>query len=1101
MLFNISIAQRFELLDPSETAVDFVNQIEDTKDHNILIYSNYYGGAGVGVGDFNQDGLQDLFFAGNLVDDKLYYNKGAFQFEDGTLNSGINAQDGWSSGVVVADFNQDGWLDIYVTRELYDEDADKRRNKLYINQGRVENEFGVKFKESAKSYGLDSDQRTRHAGVIDYNMDGLLDILLLNQPPNPGNYSAYQGTNLFKEEWAPRLMKNTGNGRFVDVTKQAGLLIPCYPNSMAITDYNKDGLVDIYISNDYEAPDFLYENQGNGRFKEVLKDKLNHISYYAMGVDIADINNDLWPDIMTLDMVAEDNFRSKSNMSGMDVKSFEKIVNQGGHYQYMYNAVHLNNQGESFSDIAQITGMSSTDWSWSNLLADFDNDGLKDVYITNGLLRDIRNTDADKNFAKYVQKFIKKYLAENPNQGDIQLLDILPLQEALNILPSVKLENYTYRNKGNLAFEKIGDSWGLSEVSFSNGSAYADLDNDGDLDIIVNNINDPAFIYRNNTREFNDGKSNFIQVEFQAKNAISLIGSTVELEMKSGTTQLYQLNPVRGMYSSSQLIAHFGVGSETEIRSLKLVLPNGDAYPIRGVKINQKHSFQLPELYDQVRSNVESNTIFKKEPLEYFRHEENNFDDYEKQVLLPHRMSTLGPATAVGDINQDGLEDVFIGGSAGFEAKLFTQTVSGSFVEDTNNDFSNSLEQEDINAIFLDIDGDEDLDLYVVSGGNEYPPQSIFYQDQVYLNSNGLFTLDEDVLPKFRESGSVVKPFDMDQDGDLDLFVGGRLQPWSYPSPTSSRILENQGGKYIDVTSKKARDLGLIGMVTDAEWTDFDRDGDIDILLVGEWMSIILLENDGSKFVKKNVLDHALGWWNSISVIDVDNDGKQEYLLGNLGLNYKYKATKDEPFEVHYGDFDENGSKDIVLSYYNFGEQFPLRGRSCSSQQVPQVAEAFPTYNEFASSKLIDVYSQSALEEALHYKAETFASAILKQDDTGEWLFEKLPNYLQLSSINDIYVEDFDQDGFSDILVTGNNYYSEIETPRNDAGISYYVKNIAGKSWEVIPSNVSGIMSDGNVKNIIKINGKEGRYMFVVNNDMFDIYTFNKQNKKLIIRE
>ena len=499
--------QLFKLLPPESTNVRFENTITDEKDHNILMYSNYYGGAGVGVGDFNKDGLVDLFFAGNLVSDEIYFNLGDLKFQQTNTESGIMDNGGWSSGVVVADVNNDGWTDIYVTRELYDERPDLRKNLLYINTGKTfdlgKGKTGVRFEEKAAEYGLDNGERTRHAGFLDYDNDGWLDIFLLNQPPNPGNYSDFFGVDLMQEKWSPRLFCNNGNGSFSDVSKQSGVLKPGYANSMVATDVNKDGWTDIYLCNDYEAPDRLYLNQGDGTFEDVLPQQMNHISYYAMGVDAADVNNDGWQDLMTLDMVAEDNFRLKANMSGMNPKSFWKVVENGGHYQYMFNAVHLNNAGKNFSDIAQLTGMSNTDWSWSNLVADFDNDGWKDVFVTNGLLRDIRNSDAAKTFPKYVQSTINEFIKNNPNAGDVHIFDILDLEEALDLLPSVPLKNYAYRNNGDLTFDKKTDEWGLSEKTFSNGSAYADLDNDGDKDMVISQ--DFRILFLDNL----DGKGRF----------------------------------------------------------------------------------------------------------------------------------------------------------------------------------------------------------------------------------------------------------------------------------------------------------------------------------------------------------------------------------------------------------------------------------------------------------------------------------------------------------------------------------------------------------------------------------------------------------------
>ncbi|MEM6967019.1 MAG: CRTAC1 family protein, partial [Bacteroidota bacterium] len=568
----------FRLLPPESTNVNFQNTVTDKKEHNILMYSNYYGGGGVGVGDFNKDGLPDLFFAGNLVADEIYFNLGDLKFQQANVAAGITDNGGWSSGVVIADINNDGWDDIYVTRELYDDQPDLRKNLLYINTGKMfdlgNGKKGVRFEEKAAEYGLDNSERTRHAGFLDYDNDGWLDLFLLNQPPNPGNYSDFYGTNLMQEKWAPRLLRNNTNGTFTDVTKQAGILIPGYANSMVATDVNKDGWTDIFLTNDYESPDRLYLNNGDGTFKDILQAQINHTSFYAMGVDAADINNDGWQDVMTLDMVAEDNFRLKANMSGMNPQAFFDVVNNGGHYQYMFNALHLNNDGKNFSDIAQMTGMSNTDWSWSNLIADFDNDGWKDVFVTNGLLRDIRNSDAAKTFPKYVRKTINEFIEKNPNAGEVHIFDILDLDKALDLLPSVPLQNYIYKNNGDLTFSKKIEAWGLEEETFSNGSAYADLDNDGDLDLIINNINAPAFIYENQSSNLN--RNNWIEVQLiDNQTHTPLYGSKISIELANGAQQFWELTNVRGMYSTSENIAHFGLGKTNRIKAISIILPNG----------------------------------------------------------------------------------------------------------------------------------------------------------------------------------------------------------------------------------------------------------------------------------------------------------------------------------------------------------------------------------------------------------------------------------------------------------------------------------------------------------------------------------------------
>ncbi|MEM6380061.1 MAG: CRTAC1 family protein, partial [Bacteroidota bacterium] len=613
----------FTLKQPNETGVDFNNQVQDKKEHNIQIYSNYYGGGGVGIGDFNRDGLPDLFFAGNLVPDELYLNKGNLQFTKSTEAAGIEDNGGWSSGVLVADVNGDQWPDIYVTRELYDDKPDLRKNKLYINQ-----QDGT-FKEQSAHYGLDDDGRTRHATFLDYDRDGDLDLFLLNQPPNPGNYSSLFGENLKKEEYAMRLYRNDGT-KFVDVSKEAGVHKAAYPNSVTASDLNNDGWTDLYIANDYEAPDFLLINQKDGTFKEEIKAATRHISFYSMGVDAADINNDGWLDVMVLDMVAEDNFRLKANMSAMNPAAFWKVVADGGHYQYMFNSLHLNQGVDQkgqliLSDIAQMANMPSTDWSWSNLFADLDNDGYKDIYITNGLLRDIRNSDAAKTFPKYVEKTINEWVAKNPNAGDVSIWDILDLDEAMKLIPSEKLKNYVYQNNGDLTFTKKQEDWGLNNASFSNGSAYADLDLDGDLDLVVNNINEPAFIYENNARQ--SGSNNYLRIALEnSKNTSTLLGARVKINYDQ-TSQWHELTNVRGMYSTSEQVVHFGLNQTDKIEEVIVTWPDQSETILKNVKANQLITIDFAKAKKTASSKVEAQTpLFVETDLKIdFKHRENDF--------------------------------------------------------------------------------------------------------------------------------------------------------------------------------------------------------------------------------------------------------------------------------------------------------------------------------------------------------------------------------------------------------------------------------------------------------------------------------------------
>jgi hypothetical protein len=1071
----------FTLLMSDETGIDFNNRINDDKDKNIFAYANFYGGAGVGVGDFNNDGLQDIFFAGNMVPDKLYLNKGNLTFQDITEQSGIKNLDGWSTGVTVADINNDGLLDIYVSRELYDEHPDWRRNLLYLNKG------DGTFEEKAKEFQIANTERTRHATFLDYDKDGKLDLFLLTQPPNPGSLSQYHNSdNLLIPEYSLKLYKNNGDS-FEDVTEVAGLNKTGFPNAVSASDLNNDGWTDLYIANDFYAPDFLFLNNQDGTFTSMEKSALKQTSYYSMGVDVADINNDQNLDIFVLDMVSEDNFRLKSNMSGMNIGSFWKVVEDGGGYQYMYNTLQLNNGNGTFSNIAQFSGMAATDWSWSNLIADFDNDGLKDTYVTNGLLRDIRNTDADKNVANYINTTRANWVKNNPKVKNIKSIwDVVDLDKAVNMLPSQPLKNYAYKNKGNLEFENSSSEWGLDNESFSNGSSYADLDNDGDLELIVNNINSEAFIYRNNSEKHQD--RNYLRIRLTDPEHKPTFGTRVQVYSDQGIQTLESTN-VRGIYSTSESTLHFGLSELTKVDSISILWPNGNKTVRKNIEANQfleisSNDSEIPS----GKTKESTNYLFTDRTSSFpakFEHQENSFDDFEKQILLPHKLSQFGPALAGADVNNDGLEDFYIGGATHQSATLFIQQKNGDFKKGQPDFWLKEAGYEDVDAIFVDINNDGFKDLYVVSGGNEYPKNDFHYTDRLYLNNgDGTFKKGA-ILNASRISGSMVKSADYDGDGDFDLFVGGRHTPQQYPNPSSSMILINDNGQLSNATESLSPQLLDIGMVTDAIWSDYDNDNDLDLIVVGEWMPITIFANTDGHLAKIEIenFNTSYGWWFSIEQGDFDNDGDMDYIAGNLGLNYKYKTSSEKPFDVYYNDFDANGNSDIVLGYYNKEKHYPLRGFSCSSEQIPDLKKKIIKYDAFASMEIEDVYGEEKLKNSLHYHTDTFASVYVENMGNGTFKIKDLPNMAQLSNLNDMLVRDFNADGALDVLAIGNLYVSEIETPRNDAGTGVLLLGDGKGHFTAKRGSEIGLFAAKDAKKIIALANGQKDYVLVGNND------------------
>lgn len=1065
-------APLFKRLSADSTGVNFSNQLPIIEQLNIINYEYFYNGGGVAIGDVNNDGLPDLYFTANLAPNKLYLNKGDMQFEDATRQAGVQGKATWATGVTMADVNQDGWLDIYVCRSGKFPGAGSRANELFINNG------DGTFTDQAEAYGLADAGTATQAAFFDFDRDGDLDVFLLNH-----NTESLYGQAMLPlrykrdEKTADRLYRNDG-GTYTDISRQAGLQSnPLgYGLGVGIGDLNQDGWPDIYVCNDFVEQDYLYINDRKGGFVESLKAMTKHTSNFSMGNDLADYNNDGLTDIMVADMVAEDNYRQKTNMAAMSTEQFYQAVNNGFHYQYMVNTLQLNNGNGTFSEAAQLAGISNTDWSWATLMADYDLDGWKDLFVTNGF----RLEHSNKDFINQRKQIGGDLDLNDPQQRMQHIKQLLPL------LPTGKVNNYIYQNEGNLHFTKRSADWGMDIPSWSNGAAYGDLDLDGDLDLVVNNVDMAAFIYQNQAMETRG--HHYLKVRFAGPNGNrNGIGAQVEI-LDEGRYQLYSHYLSRGYQSGVNPGIVLGLGRQSVIDRLRITWPDGKEQLLTGIKADQEIRVQ----YEEARLSAKAETTPAPLMVNHtpatdliIRHRENDYDDLSREVLLPHKMSQWGPALAVADVDGDGLDDIFAGGAKGQAAVLVLQKADGSFAPSTSQPWSGQKQGEDVDALFFDPDQDGDPDLYIVRGGNEVAEGDPLLQDLLYLNNGeGRFRLAANWLPALPYSGGRVLTGDYDADGDADLFVTGRQQPGKYPLPGRSLLLRNEGTGFTEVTDSLAPDLARIGMVTDARWLDADADGLMDLALVGEWMPLTIAYQRESGFELWQQ-EGSTGWWFSLASADLDQDGDQDLIAGNLGLNYKYKASAEEPFEIYAGDFDDNGKLDIVLGYYNSGELYPLRGRQCSAEQVNQIKEQFPTYADFGNATLEQVYGDN-LMEALHYKAQTFASGIFYNQGDGSFEQQPFTNRAQLSSINAILLEDVDRDGVDDLLMAGNLFVSEPETPRNDAGMGALLLAKGNGQFDWQDPRHSGFAAGGDVRQLKPINLADGsRGVLVANNNHF----------------
>lgn len=1081
---------QFRLVPASQSGVTFKNVLTPTVEFNILNYMYFYNGGGVAIADFNGDGLPDLYLTANQLDNKLYLNEGGMRFRDVTEAAGAQGLSGWATGVTTADVNDDGRLDIYVSY-VGDYLIYKGRNQLFINQGN--DAQGVpQFLDASADYGLDLVGFSTQSAFFDYDRDGDLDMFMLTHSLHEaGTFGRSTLRKTIHPLAGDRLLRND-NGRFVDVTVESGIYgsVLGYGLGLAISDVNLDGWPDIYVGNDFHENDYLYINQGNGKFVESIEQQMPHTSRFTMGVDCGDINNDAYPDVITMDMLpADPEILKKSGAEdAYDVYTYK--ANFGYHHQFARNNLQLNNRDSTFSDIALLAGVYATDWSWSALLADFDMDGYKDIFVSNG----IRRRPNDLDYINFISADSIRYrLQEIITEKDL---------DYINKMPELRIPNFMYRNNHDLTFEDKTSPWGLDAPSYSNGAAYGDLDNDGDLDLVINNVDDEAFIYENQAIQ-RDSKSagRYLQISFDgAQGNKSGIGAKVFL-YDSGVVQMQELYPTRGFQSAVDYVMTFGTPTSS-IDSMIVVWNSGACQRLSRVPTGQRltvHEREATQRYDYSQHHT-NRKLFTMEsgPEIPYRHRENNFVEFTREQLIPHMLSSEGPAAAVGDVNQDGLEDLFLGGGKWQEASVFAQQPNGKFVRLLQPDISRDSTYEDIDAVFFDADQDNDIDLLVVSGGNEFSGRSPYRNPRLYLNDGkGSFTRSGQFKDIFM-NGSTVALSDYDRDGDIDVFLGARSIPFNYGKLPDSYLLQNDGkGNFSDVTNTAAPALRRMAFVKHAVWCDVDGDKDDDLVVAAEWSPFIILYNDDAKLrpmaLEGSGLEQSNGWWNVVSPFDADNDGDLDFMLGNMGLNSKLHASIKEPVRMYVADFDKNDSIDQVVTHYLRGKEYVMHTRDEIMKQMPSLKKRFLSYTSFAQASLTDLFSKQDLERSEQFVAYTFASSFVENLGNGTFLIKPLPLAAQFSSVNALLATDFNHDNRQDIISAGNFYLNNIQLGRYDASYGQALAGLEGNTFTPVPSATSGLSVRGQTRKLrqIVVGGKV-YYLAIRNNDTVQAFSLKR---------